>query len=203
MSLYDILGINKDASEEDIKKAHRKQVKQHHPDAGGTKESYQQVQLAYDVLKDKSRREKYDSTGETEKPRDAFQEKFAEFIAMVIIPKLEEAKSLEIDIITFGCKHISKAIAQAEESVTEGTRRVKRLNQAMTKLSKKSDKSPNIMLSLLQNKVDNYNKQINELNTSIEFLNKASDELQDYTYDFNQEEEQESKSFGWTFSSNL
>ena len=58
---YQILGVNRNASEQDIKKAYRKLASEHHPDRGGDANKFKQVQEAYDVLSDKSKRGAYDS----------------------------------------------------------------------------------------------------------------------------------------------
>ena len=50
MNYYDVLGINKSASESDIKKAYRKQAKKHHPDRNGDEEKFKQITEAYEVL---------------------------------------------------------------------------------------------------------------------------------------------------------
>lgn len=64
---YEVLGINKDASEDEIKKAFRKLAKQHHPDVNqGNKESeakFKEINEAYEVLSDKDKKAKYDQFG--------------------------------------------------------------------------------------------------------------------------------------------
>lgn len=64
--LYDTLGVSPDASPEDIKAAHRRAVKQNHPDAGGNTDAFRAVQRAYDVLSDPKHRARYDATGSTD-----------------------------------------------------------------------------------------------------------------------------------------
>lgn len=63
---YEVLGISRNASQDQIKQAYRKLSKQHHPDiSGGSKESekiFLKVQEAYTVLKDTASREKYDAS---------------------------------------------------------------------------------------------------------------------------------------------
>src|SRR6266704_1304840 len=65
--LYEILGIQRDASEADIKKAYRKLARQHHPDRNpgdkGAEARFKEIQDAYDVLSDKAKREQYDRFG--------------------------------------------------------------------------------------------------------------------------------------------
>jgi molecular chaperone DnaJ len=60
---YDILGVSKEASSEEIKKAYRKMAMQHHPDKGGDESMFKSVQEAYDVLSDDKKRSNYDRFG--------------------------------------------------------------------------------------------------------------------------------------------
>src|SRR5262249_9855124 len=64
---YEVLGVSRDASEADIKKAYRKLARQHHPDRNpGDKQAesrFKEVQEAYDVLGDKNKRTQYDQFG--------------------------------------------------------------------------------------------------------------------------------------------
>ena len=66
-SLYEVLGLEKGASQEEIKKAYRKLARQYHPDKnpGDTEaeEMFKEVQAAYDVLSDPEKRQQYDSWG--------------------------------------------------------------------------------------------------------------------------------------------
>lgn len=54
------MGINKDASQEEIKKAYRKKAVEHHPDKGGDPEKFKQAQIAYDHLSDEQKKADYD-----------------------------------------------------------------------------------------------------------------------------------------------
>lgn len=70
MSHYEALGVSKDASNEEIKKAHRRAARANHPDINkdkDAKEKFQVVQRAYEVLKDPERRAHYDKTGQDNK----------------------------------------------------------------------------------------------------------------------------------------
>jgi len=63
---YSILGITKNASEDDIKKAFRKLAQKYHPDKkGGDEAKFKELSEAYTVLSDKKRRAEYDTYGKT------------------------------------------------------------------------------------------------------------------------------------------
>ena len=63
---YEVLGISKTASDEDIKKAYRKLAKKYHPDVStetNAEAKFKEVQEAYDVLSDQTKRSQYDQFG--------------------------------------------------------------------------------------------------------------------------------------------
>lgn len=62
---YTILGVKKEASQDEIKKAYRKLAHQHHPDkTGGDDMRFKEINEAYYVLSDPERRQKYDRFGQ-------------------------------------------------------------------------------------------------------------------------------------------
>ena len=60
-NLYNVLGVNENASSEEIKKKYRKLSLQHHPDRGGDAEMFKKISTAYDVLGDVEKKRKYDN----------------------------------------------------------------------------------------------------------------------------------------------
>ena len=62
---YDVLGISKDASSDDIKKAYHKLAHQYHPDKqGGDEAMFKKVNEAYQVLSKTQKRQQYDMFGQ-------------------------------------------------------------------------------------------------------------------------------------------
>jgi molecular chaperone DnaJ len=61
---YEVLGVGKNASADEIKKAFRRLAVQHHPDKeGGDEAKFKEINEAYEVLKDPSKRQRYDQFG--------------------------------------------------------------------------------------------------------------------------------------------
>lgn len=61
---YQVLGVEKSASEAEIKKAYRKLAIKHHPDKGGDQEVFKEICRAYEILSDPDKRRAYDEYGE-------------------------------------------------------------------------------------------------------------------------------------------
>lgn len=60
---YDLLGVSKSASAEEIKTAFRKKAHEHHPDKGGDAEKFKELNEAYQVLGNAEKRKRYDQFG--------------------------------------------------------------------------------------------------------------------------------------------
>lgn len=184
-NLYDMLGIKKNASKEEIKKAHRNGVKENHPDKGGSAEAFQQIQLAYDVLGDEKKRAHYDATGETE-IKDVFQERFASFILEVLIPEIEKSDDLNIDLIGHGIAVLRKELKKAQESVKDYNKHIAKIEKSILRVTKEKE-GINMLSAMIQAKVDQYKSQVAQQESMIEFFERALEEMQDYKYEFDKE----------------
>lgn len=109
VDLYRVIGVSRDAMQEEIRKSYRRQALQHHPDKHAqSSESrraeaslkFQQIGFAYAVLSDESRRRRYDSTGSTaealplEDGADEWDAYFKDLFDKVTVSRLDEDKKL-------------------------------------------------------------------------------------------------------------
>jgi molecular chaperone DnaJ len=60
---YNVLGVSKDAKPDEIKAAFRKKAHEHHPDKGGNEEKFKEINEAYQVLGNETKRQQYDQFG--------------------------------------------------------------------------------------------------------------------------------------------
>ena len=75
---YKVLGVNKSASEKEIKQAFRKRARQHHPDVNpgdkSAESKFKEISEAYEILSDKDKRQKYDRYGDRWQYADQFEQ---------------------------------------------------------------------------------------------------------------------------------
>ncbi|EAL53788.1 DnaJ family protein [Campylobacter upsaliensis] len=67
-SLYETLGVSKNASNDEIKKAYRRLARQYHPDINkekGAEEKFKEINAAYEILSDEKKRAQYDKYGDS------------------------------------------------------------------------------------------------------------------------------------------
>ena len=87
---YKVLGVDKSATQQDIRKAYRKLAKKYHPDVNSTdadaKERFQQINEANEVLSDPEKRKKYDEYGENWRHAEEFEAQLPEQNALSPIP---------------------------------------------------------------------------------------------------------------------
>ena len=61
---YDVLGVSRDSSKDDIRRAYKRLAVQMHPDKGGDPEKFKELASAYEVLSDDGKRQQYDQLGD-------------------------------------------------------------------------------------------------------------------------------------------
>jgi len=120
---YKILGVDKSASQDDIKKAFRKLARKYHPDLNpndpSAKDKFQEINEANEVLSDPEKRKKYDEYGEHWKHADEFEaQKRAQQQALVVRAALADSVA-EDKVFPMVTEHIG--IAPMEKAFPEVT----------------------------------------------------------------------------------
>lgn len=179
-NLYDILGVPKDATEDEIKKAYKEQSKKSHPDKGGSDEKMAEVNRAYMVLRNKEKRERYDTTGE--ETEDKFESKFASLLNEIFLQIIEGSENVDNwDLIECFQTNVDNLISQHKLKLEESMARIKKLGRVIKRVKSRSDKR---IYAILQSHVEFETQRTNLINSDIKFLKEAQEILGDYAYDF-------------------
>ncbi len=169
MNLYDILGVNKNSSKKDIKKAYRKKAQETHPDKPeGSEEKFLPVKLAYEVLMDDERKENYDKTGKTEK-EPSLKSK-AEQMIMGAFQAIINQGEAPFNIIKQVTKAVKGNLHEVEKNKSKANRDLDKLKKLRGRINTDRD---NIFESLLDERENTISQAINAMEDQILVINEA------------------------------
>lgn len=178
--LYSTLGVDKNATQEDIKNTYRERAKNSHPDKGGSSEKMAEINNAYRVLSDPRKRETYDKTGEEHD--QPFQEKFIAFVNsmfMIIVNNSDNVNSR--DLISEFKGGIQATIEQLQKNKKNALKQIKKLSNVKSRIKSKNDKT---ITSILTSHIDGHVKSVNAIEKEILFIQECQKVLEEYGYDF-------------------
>lgn len=196
MKLYEKLGVKKDVTKDEIKKAYRKLAKKLHPDAGGDKKEFSEISVAYDNLKDDAKRAHYDEYGDVKAATDPIKGQALEVLTSAINQLIEKHDDdiIYIDVVSDITKMIDGNLKDLNK---ERDRQIKLKKSIEAKeeifaqrLEHKDGGRINIFMSVIRQKLSVVENNINHLNTQQEILDKCLEMLGEYS--FNADEKPES-----------
>jgi curved DNA-binding protein CbpA len=185
--LYKDLGVNKNASQQQIKDVYRNLSKDLHPDVGGNKDKFALVATAYETLGDPTRRRRYDETGIdtsipiiNQKAENCLRAVFNSFILHVGIEKV-----INHDVVGA----IAEKLDEAAEKLADDKEKVcneKRALKQMLPRVKHKEKN-NIMTSVINEKINQQAQKLSGIAKQKEVFQIAKKMLKDYDFkhDFN------------------
>jgi curved DNA-binding protein CbpA len=190
-SLYDDLNVAPDASFEEIKRAHRKAARRHHPDAGGNREDFEKIQHAYMILANPTKREKYDRTGTTDETIDNSLAKLAANIMQAFDLAMTQVSDYNLpytDMISqtkFLLNQRQREIGAQQESVGIQIAKIKKI----AKRIKFIGSGNNIIHNTLQQRIVQGEAAINQLREQKIDIVAAISYLDNYGFEFEKREQ--------------
>ena len=134
---YDDLGVNQDASTDDIKRAYRRLAMEHHPDKGGCADQFKTINEAYGILSDANKRHSYDVCGQ-----------LADQEWKVTIQNMENIDDLMKDMTDAMFTHLEKELFQTIDYSTHKLNQGTTSNSANNKASEPQPLSFEVQVSL-------------------------------------------------------
>ncbi|QFY64118.1 DnaJ domain-containing protein (plasmid) [Rhizobium grahamii] len=179
---YEILGVRRDASDDQIKAAYRRRAKSTHPDSGGDPAAFGRVQKAYELLLDPVRRKVFDDTGYDVELADP-----VDLQALIVIEKLVNELTLDerepgsFDPLARMRSDLSEEMRKARFSKRELERHAARIEHHLERLEKRP--TTDILGSMLRARIKAITTAVNETEAKIKASERACEMLYDYSYE--------------------
>lgn len=172
---YEVLGVDRNASQEDIKLAYRKAIRVAHPDRqSGSTEKAQAVNAAYAVLSDETRREHYDRTGHTENRTDKLRQQILHSLFENLI---DNAEKIPGDLIGYAKAILDEKICSNRR---ERNKEQEKLHKLMRQRGRIKSKGTNIAESIIDERIRRFEHEIASISEVVEVQEEVLHMLDEY-----------------------
>lgn len=166
MSFYDVLGVPRDATQAEIKKAYRKAAMQHHEDRGGSTEKMAEVNEAYECLSNKESRDHYDRVGSAPKSEPSLDDLARQGLVKAFMD-IAEAKDWQPYRYV---RELRKVLGQNGRDILMGIKRRQKLADRIHLAAPKSGGQEDIFNSAILQKKQMLLSQIEDLEREQKLL---------------------------------
>lgn len=181
MDPYQELGLKRDATPEDVKRAYRKERTRAHPDKGGTKEKFHAVQRSFEILDDPDRRKRYDTTGDESTPVADPREQAMSELAGMFVQIVTSVDADHTNVLSLVKQNIEQAITTNKGQITQFSTSIEKLERALKRVSRKTE-GPNVFALFLQNTINANHQSIAQRKALIERAEFMLGVLAEYEY---------------------
>jgi curved DNA-binding protein CbpA len=190
MNYYDILGVSHDATLAEIKQAYRKKAKTMHPDAGGDANQFNQLQIAYDTLRNEETRANYDEFGTSDAPDE---EAFANSIIKMFVDELMNKYGERLLIVDINATLHQKLASKYNDLVSvvkKCDREIEVITKALarTKDKKLKEGQPNLLRSIFAERLNMLQQMKDENEKMLERVKLAQSLVDSFSFEYEKEE---------------
>ena len=180
-NLYDILGLSKNASFDEIKAKYKSLAQQHHPDKGGDPDLFKKIKHAYEILSDSISRKKYDTTGQYDHTPSIRSEALDTLCRLFfsIVPNI----NADIDDLILIMKNESRRerdVVNNNINICNGY--IEKLNKIINKIKKKKGDGENLLKMFAENQLKTHHNELQNFKRQIEILDIVIEMIEDYQY---------------------
>ena len=183
MNLYEILGLNKDASLQAIKKAYRSLSNTHHPDKGGDPNKFRELVMAYNILFDPEKRSRYDNGESVEAINkslaDIQNEVFGNLTA-IFIHAVSNTDPNHQDIAALMKRTIDEGQINIQNQIATQKKVIERFTSASKRM--KSTREENFFSSVSNTQITNAEAAIKTLERQVQIGKEMKTFLEAYSY---------------------
>lgn len=193
--LYETIGVDRAASDADIKRAFRRRAKKAHPDTGGSAEAFAGLNRAYLVLMDPVRRENYDRTGRVdEKMVDNSHVEALQIIQQMMDSVIEQiGDRVETDVVAHMRSAMDARVREIRKDVDGRYRGVVKLRRLALKFHRSAGE--NVLRKMVEAKIGMLQHSIDSAETVLANITKAKAMLDGYRFDADPVEQPTAHSF--------
>lgn len=186
---YKILGVSKDASDDDINAAYKKAARWAHPDGGGSAEEFDEIKRASQVLLDPEKRRRFDEDGifDENKPDNITStalQRITMFFVQSIQATLNAPQGLhlhQLDLIQGANTFFDIEIQNCHKRIDETGAQINQFEKVFKRLKTKRNKD--VIRNMLNHHVSVLKGNIMVQDNEIKILNEAKLILKDYTFE--------------------
>lgn len=183
-SCYDVLGLQKNATQEEIKKAFRTLASIYHPDrykGSDCAERMSEINVAYEILADEKKRKEYDTTGKVGRASEMAAQARQQLYSLVA--QIFEQTEL-VDIVPEIKKSVAKHKLEMRDKIREIKNSIKRVEKAKKSLKPKTKKGDGFLEVVMENRLDMENKRLEAAAKHLEVVDEVMRLVDDYEGEF-------------------
>jgi curved DNA-binding protein CbpA len=181
---YEVLGLNSDATQEEIKKRYRQLAQDLHPDRGGDGDKFAQVNLAYDILNDPIMKRSFDASGTFFYDQTIYTEA-KEQLGHVLWRQIDQCDPDHGDLILY-MKNDARAVLKSVETDIQNTKNyLGKLLKIINKIKLKKNHE-NILATLVKLKINNLENDLKMFERRTKVCNVMLIVLDNYHFSVNE-----------------
>jgi curved DNA-binding protein CbpA len=193
MTLYELLGVARTATADEIKTAYRSWAKVTHPDAGGTAEAFQAFSEAYEILSNPESRAEYDTTGSTTSQRIGIERRKALEIVDSLVENIiaEVANSqnepvYNADIVAKMQEALVNRIREKEQILERNAKVILRMTGLLKRFGVK-DGAENVIARMIENRINAMTRMLDDGDIDLTRHRAALEIVKDATFEWDKQ----------------
>lgn len=178
-SPYDTLGVPKDATKADIKRAFKQKAKKHHPDrTGGSAEAMSEINVAYSILSNPGRRSQFDSGGSTTRMPTP-DENARSLIMQAVLGAIDQTDD-NVDVLRVAYAKINNELHGVAAARGQMKHRCRKMERRLKRIKGPKD---NFIAFGIQAQIDSAKDVFAKMDTDEAVFIRAIEMLKDFSFD--------------------